>query len=537
MNMKKVLTVLFTAAMFITVCMGCNGINSKDTPEKSGTAKEDTRYSQHYKYSVLTFEGPELLEWPIVKEAMKKFNVEFNLVTKQYDAWPEKLRTMVASDTLPEFIAWYNFQYGEYVDWVKQGVFKPIPDLSKYPNIKKSLDGIQADDYMYIDNKLYCIPKVINANPFNDIGYENYYFRKDWADKVGEKFKTVQEITWEDFVKYLKNIKRSNPSSVGSDKLIPLDIESGFSDIHQVSRIWNPYMGKYIKRDGKYVWGTALPQTVDALKALQQMYREGLIAEDFYSYKSNEGRNRYRAGRSAVLYSYLSPALMQAEVDEMKKASPSFKDEDYGVFVVKSPSGKVNCVSKIEFWAASAYSAKIDDKKMDRMLQIHNWALDDKTVEKLAFGVPGVDWNLVDGKVKLSWPKDSKGNYLLTKENGKDYIRDEWLFQKWFKLEGDDVWIPGNDFYRKTILKTYENSQRLKEKVGALVIGNDWNMDFISAPNKNKYEVFEKEANKEITELIISSDNIEKDWNHWLKSMEPKVNSVLDEINSKTANK
>lgn len=534
-NRRIVLFCISTVVILLFIGCGGNKTNSNNAQNITSVAKNDGCF-EHYKYSVLTFEGSELLGWPIVKEAMNKFNVEFDLVTIQYDTWSEKVRTIVAAGDLPEFVAWYNFDYGEYANWAKQGIFKVLPDLSMYPNIKNELDSIEADDSMLIDGKLYCIPKTMK-NPIDGVGFENFYYRKDWADKLGYRFKPVQDISWGDFIKYLKDILEKDPGAVGKDKLIPLDMESGYNDILNLVQVWNPDVGKYIKKDGKYVWGTALPSTVEALKSLRQMYKDGLLSKDFYTYKMNEGANRFRAGRVAVRHSSLSPAYMQLDIDLIKKGVPGFKDEDYGILVVKSPDGKVHCPSKFEFWGASAYSAKIDNKKMDRMLRIHNWALDPQTVEYFAFGVPGVDWERNGDKIELKWPKDDKGEYQLTEENGKGYIRDQWLFQKWFKLEGDDVWIPGNPFYRPYIIKLYEDAQNLKVQVGTHIMKSDWNVQFFSAPNKNKYGDFQKDIIDELTTLIISSRDIEKDWNDWVKSVEPKVKLILDELDSGLVNR
>lgn len=69
----------------------------------------------------------------------------------------------------------------------------------------------------------------------------------------------------------------------------------------------------------------------------------------------------------------------------------------------------------------------------------------------------------------------------------------------------------------------------------ANVIPINYELQFLDTPLKSKFASYYQDIMDEITKLIVSSDNIEEDWNSWVASMEPKVQPILEEINGALA--
>ncbi len=92
--------------------------------------------------------------------------------------------------------------------------------------------------------------------------------------------------------------------------------------------------------DGQYVWGAPDPTSMDAILEIKSLYDEGLLAADSYTDANNAGKERFMAGRSAVIYSNLGPSILQDTVNQMVSTIDGFEEEDLGLFTVKMGDGK-----------------------------------------------------------------------------------------------------------------------------------------------------------------------------------------------------
>ncbi len=72
---------------------------------------------------------------------------------------------------------------------------------------------------------------------------------------------------------------------------------------------------------------------------------------------------------------------------------------------------------------------------------------------------------------------------------------------------------------------------RVKEKITDL-IPPDYDVMFLSAPNKDKFNISIDDA---ITQMILEKKDIDTQWADWKKSVQPKVDAVLKEINGALA--
>ena len=152
--MKKSLFCALLAAVMAASCLsGCSGggeessstassSSSASTAESSQDTSSDAEadpYAEHLSFEVFSIDGSEeMLEYPLVAEACEKFNMDFTVQLVAWDNWDDVTRTLAATDSFPEVIAWYNLNYAEYVEWAQEGVFKAIPsDLSAYPNLEE----------------------------------------------------------------------------------------------------------------------------------------------------------------------------------------------------------------------------------------------------------------------------------------------------------------------------------------------------------------------------------------------------------------
>ncbi len=529
---KKILSTLFAATILTSALVGCNNTTAPQTsssgaPVQADKSDKSNPYAEHLSFKVFSIDGTEtMMEYPLVAEACEKFNFDFEVQLVAWDNWDEVTRVLAATDSFPEVIAWYNLGFAEYFEWVNEGVFKALPsDMSAYPNLKNLMDNYSIFNKLKIDNQLYAFPKIKNNNPYNE--YESYMFayRRDWAKQMGLDYAPVEDMTYAEFVDFLKLVKEKDPGKLG-DKLVPLDFDNGGNSWVGFAKKWNPNIQGYAKVDGKYQWGAPDATSYDALNQIKSLYDGGLLAKDSYSDSNNAGRERFLAGRSAVLYGNLGPAILIKTAAQLAENVPGFKDEDMGLITLKMDDGKYHVSQMDEWWGAFAFDSSCRDSVMERWLAVGNWALEQEQVEKYAYGVPGEDWTkAADGTVTLNYTAEDSAS-----GGKKSYITTQRTFQKYFILEGLDVFLKGNPTSKPYIIEDLFKTNMETWAKNPYYTPNNYDVAFFSAPNKDAFNSVLGEG-KGIFIQSVLSDDPKAIWDKYVSTNMAKSELAAEDLN------
>lgn len=528
--MKKYLAVFLAAGIAAGVLSGCAKGGNTASNAASGSAGADPNdpYAEHISFTCLSIDdSKDFMEWPIVKEAMEKFNFDFKIQQVAYESWGDTLRTLAATDSLPEVIAWYNLpSYHEYADWAQQGVLKPLPeDMSDYPELQKLMNEHSVFEKLKIDGKLYAFPKINLNNPYNSYDPYIFVYRRDWAQKMGLDYEPMQNMTWEEFVDFLKQVQEQDPMQLG-EKLVPLDFANGGQDWLRFAQQWNPVLGNYTKKDGKYVWGTADSSSLAAINTIKNLYDQGLLAQDSYADSMEMGKERFCAGRSAVYWTTLGPSTLMELLTNMKRVDPQLEDTDLGVLNV-SIDGKYPVNELLDYWAAFAFSQKCTDEQMERWLAVGNWLLEQEQIEKVAYGIPGEDWTKADdGTVTLNYETSEK-----VPGQSKGYISEQAMFQKFFILEGLDATLPNNPNLSSYLINDCLKACMLSKEEAPRYTQIDWDLSFFSGTYLSQYGCLESPTSSALIQAVVSDDP-EGVWNEFLSNNEDTISVVLEELNT-----
>lgn len=535
--MKRVLSAILVFCMMVSVLSGCgstpesasSGADESSTADSSQSSASSGEVPFAEKITITAafpnFDGVDTETNEFWKAVCEKFNIEINLIELTYDGWNEKIRTWISSNDMPDVVQW-DFSYPDYVSFSKSGVIREVPDLSSYPNMQALKDSMDICKAIEIDGKMWAWPHKLVVNPYNQVDQNQYLYRRDWAEAVGMSAVTDKGIiTMEEFEALLKAFKEQDPGKLG-DKNIPFD-SSYMYPLLTGMNFYNPQFNDYQLKDGKYVWGAAQPETLEGLKYMKAMYDNGYIYKDFYASKGTDAKSRFFSGMVGVYADCPNVGHYTEYRTEMNKENEGFDAyKNIGSFVVAGPDGKVNTNQVSEYWSATLYSSKMSDEALDRLMQMADWLAGEEGSNWSFYGIKGKDWDEKDGKIEILWPKDDNGNYKPL-----DYGNAIWL--RHFALAGGD-----QDFVNPSIpQQDIDDWKTFAENKGSVanVIPINYELQFLDTPLKSKFASYYQDIMDEITKLIVSSDNIEEDWNSWVASMEPKVQPILEEINGALA--
>lgn len=500
-EMKKRISALMIALACTVTCF--SGCGDKQTAGSSD-------YSEHYTYTI-NMSGADKQPKESYKQICEKFNIDFEFIPITSGDWQEKTRIWMATGDMPD-ILWaniQNFNFSEYRNWAEEGLLKEIKDYSEYPNIKKIQDSLESAPYFKVDGKQYAyLSANIESNP-DDKHFNVYSFlyRRDWAQQLG--LATDDNVyTWDQFLEIGKGMtqKLGKIGLVGSAGTYP-----HFSGMMQIS----PYWEQYTKVDGEYKWGMDLPETLDAIKMSKRIYDEGILWQDMVIATGSEGNDKFKAGEAGICFENCTPGTIKKYMDDLEKSGVDNPYDKVAVMNVKAPNGYFWGQECMDYWTINCYNPDMSDEKLDRLLQMYDYMLSgtDEVKQLYRYGVEGKDYTL-----------DDNGVPQLTNEDASNLVLSSLIYNdKAFNTE--NLRVPEKARQMGQGVLDILNSDQCKPRQ------YDYPLYFFSAPNKDKYGLFYEDGRTKIKQIIMSSSNVDGDWEAWKATVRDKVQLVLDELN------
>lgn len=305
--MKKIvsvsLSVLLVASLLLT---GCGGKKPSDASSAKTSQNADA-------YKNITWDSPDLswkknkspvtidcyidFNWYAVdkwgqddvsKEITKRTGVTLN-VTKGTDV--KQLQVMLASDQLPEMIFTAN-QVQRFYD---PSIVYPFDELiSKYaPEFKSLLDPAQVALNTQEDGHFYALKTHYHSdedfkNPKQllSTGDPGFFVREDIMQALGNP----KLDSLEDLQNIFKTVKEKYP-----DMIVYLPHPTWQNPMEEFMGLSNslPYRGS----DNKLHLGWTKPEYLDYLKYYNELYRNGYVSQEAFTYKPDQFTQIINSGK------------------------------------------------------------------------------------------------------------------------------------------------------------------------------------------------------------------------------------------------
>lgn len=241
----------------------------------------------------------------------------------------EKVKITIASGDLPDFFPVNATQLKELTEADMIMDLTEVYDKYATDETKKYLTmdgGMQMKTAMF-DNKLMAIP-----NTYNPYNYQFLYVRTDWLKKLN----LPEPKTMADMMTIAEAFKTKDPGGTGKPYGLaisknPFNIETGVTGLRAFLNGYHAYENIWIE-DGKggLVNSDIQPQVKQALAALQDMFKKGLIDPEFaVKDAEKEAELIYSNGIGMVYGASWTPAqLVKGAVKDGKVV------QEWGVFPI-----------------------------------------------------------------------------------------------------------------------------------------------------------------------------------------------------------
>ena len=482
--MKKILSALLATVLSLAALLTL-GACSENVNEDTFT--DDGRL-------ILNVRNLYFNEWDggdvYTAEIEKKFGVKFSPSNYSWADWTQQVQSSInggnVSDVFHFNLDNYNFARS-YKFWADDGVIKPLPDdMSRWPNLKKMIDGTSNISALKYNGKLYCIPVAKNIKseeaPFSPF---TYVYRRDWAKQYGV-YQEGDVYTWEQFQALLSAFKQAFKDT---EIAALADVEWGFPSVINFYKN-EPHC--FAIENGKAVASYTTNKYIEGLNYAKSLVDGGVYYDDQYSANDGDIAKRYYGGRVGVFYENLSLSNYttlrkkmweRSEIDTKQKL-----DDATAIMKVTGPDGKYALEGTDNWFSATFFSGGISDAKMEKLLDIMEWLLSDEGTMMAAYGKEGYDYEKNGNEVTLleaGWEKDINGNYV-EKFNGAKYLR--YMCTLGYDLYDYDPLVDKDSYKILTDWSKYMNTQYNAGKLRILVEDSriKWLTTFYKAENSGK---------------------------------------------------
>lgn len=463
-----------------------------------------------------------------------KFNVEISAKQYSWADWDSQVTSAINGNNMPDVFHW-NLEantFPSFQRWVKGGSLKALPDLSKYPNLKKCVDACTGIEKMKIDGKLYGIPLVKNPNDlsinFNEF---TYIYRKDWvkklveidSDKYSRLLKDDDVYTFSEFEELLYAFKE-HASELGGSKTIPLaDVEWAYPS---VLSYYVKALGSYVY-DGeakKYVWNYTTDEYTEGLNKAKQYVSDEIYWQDQYSAKGNGALTKFKSGVVGCYYENVVLTNYESIRKDFKKNNPTVDvDDACALMHLKRNDGKVVYEGGYNWYSVTLFSADASDEQVEKMLEIMDWLLSEGGTKFATYGIKDVDYTeKEDGTIELLWSKKGDGEYANKKIDAQ-YLRYTASIGYDIVENSPLVSQASKDAYKKWNTKAKEFVANGEAYVMPLYLDMSWQ----TTENKVNYAGLRNEAVAAVVEYTFNKGG----WDEFNNKSKVKYEAVLKEIN------
>jgi putative aldouronate transport system substrate-binding protein len=384
---RRVLFSLSLAAMLaITACSNSNtGTNAGEAGgEKAGTSPINV--------SMTLMAGPKTqdswAEKALEEHLTTKLDRAVDLQPIMLPGWDQvktKINLLMSDKKTMTNILWYLGDMNkEYNTWTKSGIVTDLLPLLQENG--KNIIGYYTKDNLFYSwdksGKMFRVPADIG-----EPGTMTTLLRKDWMDKLGLQV----PITVPEFIDVLRAFTMDDPDDNGKDDTYGF---SGPAEFRSFAPILYAYKSDpdnfMVDDDGTVKYGAVLPQTKEALKVLQDMFKEGLIDPRMVLVGQTDGtkfEEMVQQGKFGAMYrwiGYMNPA--DNIIRGLKANNPTA--DLMSIEAIKGPDGfSSDYPEQVAGWSFLSITNKADNHA--EVMSVLNEMASEESYRLLMFGKEG----------------------------------------------------------------------------------------------------------------------------------------------------
>lgn len=331
-------------------------------------------------------------------KAMEKMtNAHVAIDWHEADGYASSVATTLLMDIseLPDIVNPFSFGIMDLAD---DGMIVPLDDyLELMPDIVAAVGEERMDAWRQADGHIYFIPSVSSVQ-----GSQSMMVRKDWLDAL----QMDMPETWEDWLALWKGIRDNDLNGNGDpDDEIPLALSYGSDGEKCMTMLMNAFGIRAssdcqfcVLEDGTYTMVYEHPNFDEFLEAAAELYREGIIQEDFDTCDYNKIEELMKGN---LLGTTMTWAVSASAAEELRENGA--EDALWTACApIQGPHGD-QMIQERELvgssWCITAGAEKAG--KVEDIVRFFNWCFTQEGAYLYNYGIEGVSYQITDDQPVL----------------------------------------------------------------------------------------------------------------------------------------
>ena len=333
--------------------------------------------------------------WPAIE---KMTNAHVDIDWHDAEGYSSSVATTLLMDIsqLPDIVNPFSFGIMDLAD---DGLIVPLYDyLELMPDIVAAVGEERMDNWRQADGHIYYIPTVSSIQ-----GSQSMMVRQDWLDELNMD---VPE-TWEDWLALWRGIRDNDLNGNGdSEDEIPLALSYGEDGEKAMTLLMNAFGIRAsadcqfcVLDDGTYTMVYEHPKYEEFLQAVSDLYKEGIIKDDFNTYDYNKIEEMMKEN---LLGTTMTWAVSSSNAEYLKENG----DADalwVATAPVQGPDGN-QMIQERELisssWCITARAK--EEEKVEDIVRFFNWCFTQEGAYLYNYGIEGVSYEMVEDKPVLN---------------------------------------------------------------------------------------------------------------------------------------
>ncbi|NOU70216.1 extracellular solute-binding protein [Paenibacillus sp. LMG 31458] len=506
MQRKKISLTILTAMVGLgAVLSGC-GEKTEVTPTASSSSQgKPNQFANKMKISMFnqgTFNAAAPIpprEEDVQRQMLEKaVNIELDMMIPQAGQATTKLNTLIAGGDIPDML--FLKSRADLAQYYDQGVLADLtPYLDQFPELKKRF-GTDSWDAVSYQGKTIAVPGYDNVN-----GVRSLFLRNDWLKKLNLKVPTTSDELFE----VMKAFTEKDPDGNGKNDTYGfiggMNKEGTLQTYGFDYLMWmfgvNPPSAIEVK-DNKPVFLFTDPKMKEALAYINKMMTAKVVDPDWVTMNTPDLLDQ-KLYKGKVGFMIRDVRRLEPDAQQKMKEIGGEVPEWIVIPPMKGPYGDQILERKSFQGNSWAISKKADKDKIIRILSMLEYLFTDKEAyPNFAYGLKGIHWDLVDGKVKNK-----------TSELSKD-MREKYQWVEHYKMarRGDDA-----EYFSFQNPKTTEAFNDNQKYVAPTLPGNILTAD----PSDTLAADRQRFINESLVKFMTGKDPL-SNWDNFLKTLDTK---------------
>lgn len=402
-RLNQIVALSLTSALVLAAC-GKSEVPPADAPNNGSSAKPapETKEKLSLNFMIIAPANKDLLadksQDMILKKIQEKFNVDLKIdYISNLNDFQTKLNLRLTSGDVPDMFQSGGAESNKYI------IDKITADLTKYvspqtmPNYYKYWISETEMQRFQVQNVFMRAPILFDREQFL-----SHYVRKDWIDALNKKDPSLNlkvPTNYDEFVAVARAFTFNDPDGNGKNDTYGITAAAGGAAIPKDFPAWlkhNLNPGFYVDGNNQFIDSGSDIRASAVYEDIRKLIDMKVVDPNWYLQKSPQHLDKVQQGKAGIFYSTARDAVFENSPNSVQKKTRDVT----GVAAEFVPFN----IAPNNFMSYAALpstpfmiSAKSDEKKAKRTIEILDWLASEEGFLLTHYGVEGTHYKR-DGK-------------------------------------------------------------------------------------------------------------------------------------------